>query len=98
MKKILLFTFIIFFAGCNEKEMSHTETAEIVAESFYQGDNDVLKKHTTAESYAILSGLLEMFQNESEEVHFKVVADTVIGEVAWVRYTTSNEEKPGVFN
>ena len=40
MKRILLYLFITGFIACNENEMSHTETAEIVAGSFYHNDTN----------------------------------------------------------
>lgn len=98
MKRFLLYSFIVFLLACNTKEMSHTETAKIVAESFYHKDDATLKKHTTAESYTYLSSLQEMFaEDENTNVNFEVIEDTIDGDVAWVRYSTSFDEKPGVF-
>ena len=98
MKRVLLCSFIVALIACNEKEKSHTETAKIVAESFYHNDNATLKKYTTAESYAILSSLQDLFaEDENSEVNFEVTEDTIDGDVAWVRYSTSFEEKPSVF-
>ncbi|WP_424493161.1 hypothetical protein [Salinimicrobium sp. GXAS 041] len=98
MKKVLLFSVIIALVACSDKEMTHTETAKIVAESFYHNDTATLEKHTTTESYAILSSLQGLFaENESSEINFAVIEDTIDGDAAWVRYSTSFEEKPSVF-
>jgi len=98
MKRFLLYSIIVFLLACNTKELSHTETAKIVAESFYHNDDTTLKKYTTAESYTNLSSLQEMFtEDENADVNFEVIEDTINGNIAWVRYSTSFEEKPGVF-
>lgn len=98
MKKVLLYVFIIALVACNEKEITHTETTEIVAESFYQNDDATLEEYTTAESFANLSSLQDLFsENENSEINFEIIEDTIEGDVAWVRYSTSFEEKPGVF-
>ena len=98
MKRVLLYSVILALVACNEKKMTHTETAKIVAESFYYNDNATLEKHTTAESYAVLSSLQDLFTaDENSEMNFAVIEDTINGDVAWVRYSTSFEEKPSVF-
>lgn len=98
MKRVLLYSIIIALVACNEKQMTHTETAKIVAESFYHNDTANLEKHTTAESYAILTSLQGLFaEDEKSEINFAVIEDTIDGKVAWVRYSTSFEEKPSVF-
>ena len=98
MKRVFLYSFIVALIACNYKAMTHTETAKIVAESFYHNDDATLEKYTTAESYAILSSLQNLFaENENSTVNFEVIEDTIEGEVAWVRYSTSFEEKPSVF-
>lgn len=98
MKKVLLFSVIIALVACSEKKMTHTETARIVAESFYHNDDATLEKHTTAESFAILSSLQDLFtEDESSQINFTVMEEIIDGDVAWVRYSTSFDEKPGVF-
>lgn len=98
MKRVLLYSVFIGLVACNEKEMTHTETAKIVAESFYHNDNATLEKHTTAESYAVLTSLQGLFtEDENSEINFAVIEDTIDGDFAWVRYSTSFEEKPSVF-
>ena len=44
--------------------MSPSETAKVVAESFYQGDKATLKKHTTADGFANLSSIQDMFAED----------------------------------
>ncbi|NJW52715.1 hypothetical protein [Salinimicrobium oceani] len=98
MKRVLLYSIIIALVACNEKQMTHTETAKIVVESFYHNDDAKLERYTTAESYAILSSLQDLFaENENSEINFAVIEDTIVGDVAWVRYSTSFEEKPSIF-
>lgn len=98
MKKILLFLVTIFVIACSEKEMSHTETARIVAESFYHNDDTTLEKYTTTEYYPVLSSLQGLFaKDENSQINFAVIEETIDGDVAWVRYSTSFDEKPGIF-
>ena len=98
MKKVLLLSVITALAACSEKEMSHTETAKIVAESFYHNDDTTLEKYTTSDYYPILSSLQGLFaKDENSKIDFTVIKDTINGNIAWVRYSTSFEEKPGVF-
>ena len=98
MKRVLLFSVIIALVACSDKELTHTETAKIVAESFYHNDDATLEKYTTAENYAVLSSIQGLFaEDEKSEINFAVIEDTIDGDVAWVRYSTSFEEKPSVF-
>ena len=98
MKKVLLLSIIIALLGCSDKEMSHTETAKIVAESFYHNDDTTLEKYTTREYYPVLSSLQGLFaKDKNSEINFTVIEETIDGDVAWVRYSTSFDEKPGVF-
>ncbi len=99
MKRILICTLLISFLSCSEnKNLTPSETAKVVAESFYHGDKATLKKHTTAEGYANLSNIQEMFvQDGSSAADFKVVDEAMEGEVAWIKYSTAYDSKPGVF-
>ena len=99
MKKIVIFSFIIFFLSCADvQDLSPSETAKIVAESFYQGDKETLKKHTTESAYANFSGLQAMFvEDKNSESHFKIVDKKTEDDIAWIKYTTSYDKKPGVF-
>ncbi|GFD80173.1 hypothetical protein MHM83_04765 [Tenacibaculum sp. Mcav3-52] len=62
--------------------MSPTETAKVVAESFYYGDKVSLKKHTIAEGYANLSSIQEMFvQDKNLKSDFKIIDEAMVGEI-----------------
>lgn len=99
MKRIFIFSVILLFIFCSQnKNLSPAETAKVVAESFYHGDEATLKKHTTAEGYANLSSIQTMFtEDKDSEADFKVVDEAMDGEVAWVKYSTAYDPKPGVF-
>lgn len=99
MKNLVICSFLLLLFSCSEnKNLSPSETAKVVAESFYHGDEATLKKHTTAEGYANLSNIQEMFaEDKDSETHFKMMDETMVGEVAWVKYSTAYDPKPGVF-
>lgn len=99
MKNLVVCFLVLQFISCaGNKEMSPSETAKVVAESFYHGDKASLKKHTTAEGYANLSSIQEMFaQDKNSESNFKIVDEAMEGEVAWVKYSTVYDPKPGIF-
>lgn len=99
MKKIFVFSLVIFFISCAGKQgLSPSETAKIVAESFYHGDKRSLKEYTTTSGYANLSGIQEMFaEDKNSESDFKVVDEQKEGKVTWIKYSTSYDSKPGIF-
>lgn len=99
MKKIVICSLVLLFISCSgNKNLSPSETAKIVAESFYHGDEATLKKFTTSEGYANLSSIQAMFtEDKDSKVDFKVVDEAMVGEVAWVKYSTAYDPKPGVF-
>lgn len=99
MKKIVICSLVLLFISCSgNKNMSPSETAKVVAESFYHGDKATLKNHTTAEGYANLSSIQEMFvEDKNSESDFKVVDEATEGDVAWIKYSTAYDPKPGVF-
>ncbi|MCM4158446.1 hypothetical protein FHG64_12745 [Antarcticibacterium flavum] len=96
MKRILLYSFLLALVGCNEKKMSHTETAKAVAESFYQGDKEKLEKHTTAETYANFMTIQNLYSEDSE-ANFNVIQEQSDGQTAWVKFTTSFTDEPEIF-
>jgi len=51
MKNLALILLLLVGAACSQQNLSPTETAKIVVESFYNKDNQKLKEYTTAESY-----------------------------------------------
>ncbi|MGM1055483.1 MAG: hypothetical protein ACQEWG_06315 [Bacteroidota bacterium] len=98
MKKILvLFLTVICFA-CTEAERSHTETAQIVVESFYQKDFPVLEKHTTKDSYDSFMCIQDIVPKvDNRDSHFKVIQETENENTAWVQFSTVYEEQPETF-
>jgi len=99
MKIILIYATLLLFIGCNNIQSSApAEIAQIVAESFYKGDETTLKEYTTEEGYANFKNLLAMFaKSKNTDSNFKVIEEAVEGEVAWVKYTTSYDKTPGIF-
>ncbi|SHF41038.1 hypothetical protein SAMN05444483_1012 [Salegentibacter echinorum] len=100
MKKFVIYSMILMLISCAEvKNNSPSETAKIVAESFYQGDKESLKAHTTEEGYSNLSSIQDMFvEDANSESNFKVMDEEIEAEVAWIKYSTAYDPKPGVFN
>jgi len=98
MKKISAYLVLLAFVACAKTQISPTETAKIVVESFYDKDNSKLKKHTTTESYDSFISIQDiMTPAESGASNFNVVQEIVDGDTAWVKFTTSYEEKPEIF-
>ena len=98
MKNLVICSFVLLFISCSEsKNMSHTETAQIVAESFFSKDESALKKHTTASGYSSLITGLNMMPNSDKEIKVEILEEAIDGEIAWVRYKTSYDGKTGIF-
>ncbi|GGW36461.1 hypothetical protein [Arenibacter certesii] len=99
MKALIIPLMALLLTSCTTKQdFSHTETAKIVVESFYHGDKITLEKHTTPESYTNFISLQGMFvEDENSASDFKVIDEFVEGSVAWVKYSTAYDEKPGIF-
>ncbi|WP_234969228.1 hypothetical protein [Winogradskyella jejuensis] len=86
--------------SCSQGQLSHIDTAKVVVESFYQKDNNKLKKHTTEESYAAFMSIQTVMASGDSAVgasNFKVLQETVDGDIAWVQFSTSYEEAPEIF-
>lgn len=77
--------------------MSPSETTKIVAESFFSKDESALKRHTTSEGYASLTTLLNLLPDSNEKVKVEILDEAIDGDIVWVKYKTSYDEKPGVF-
>ncbi len=89
---------MLAFIACTQTQLSHTDTVQLVVESFYQKENTKLKKHTTPESYTAFTAIQDMMTaNETRASNFSVIKETVDGDTAWVKFTTSYEEKPETF-
>lgn len=98
MKNLFIYCLILSFFSCSQTQTSHTEVAQIVVESFYQKDNPTLKKHTTPESYESFLSIQELMTTDKNGVSdFSIIGETIDGDIAWVKFTTSYEEKPETF-
>lgn len=99
MKNLIISSILLLFISCaGTQDSSPAYVAEIVAKSFYQGDEATLKKHTTQEGFATFSNLQKMFAKpKGSKSDFKLIDETKDGNVAWVKYSTSYDKTPGVF-
>ena len=98
MKKLVICSLLLLFISCTgNKNMSHIETAEIVAKSFFSKDESTLKKHTTSEGYASLITVQNMLPDSNKVIEVEIVDEAIDGEIAWVRYKTSFDGKTGIF-
>ncbi len=99
MINIFLILILAICISCTESQMSPSETAQTVVESFYQKQNSELKKYTTSESYESFLSVQELFtqENNVKESNFKLIRDSINGNNAWVKFTTPYEEKPETF-
>ena len=99
MKNIVLSSFVLLLFACSKsKTLSPSETAKIVAKSFYHGDEETLKKHTTASGFANLSSIQSMFvQDKDSNTDFKIVEEATEGDVVWIKYTTAFDPKGSIF-
>ena len=99
MKALTFLSIAVLFLSCSEtKTLSPSETAKIVAESFYHGDKNTLKKHTTSEGYANLLRIQNMFlKDEKSATEFRVIDEFVGGDIAWIKYSVAYDSKSSVF-
>ena len=98
MKRLLLIPVLFLLIACGEVEKSHTETAEIVVESFYEKEFSILKEYTTEQSYQAFRDVEQMFSAlETGNSNFNVLQETQNGDIAWVKFTTAYEEQPETF-
>lgn len=98
MKRNMIILALGLFMACAEAEMSHTETAQIVVESFYQKDLSTLQEHTTEESFASFMQIQDMFPEEiTQDSNFQVLQEVQDENTAWVQFTTVYEEEPETF-
>ncbi|CAM4015835.1 DUF4878 domain-containing protein [Gillisia hiemivivida] len=99
MKNTFLILILVVIFSCAESQMSPTETAETVVESFYSKDLPTLEKYTTPESYESFVSVQELFTQEdnAKDSNFKLISDSINGNNAWVKFTTAYEEKPETF-
>lgn len=100
MKNATLILMLLVFVACSQTQLSHIDTAKVVVESFHQKDNAKLKAHTTTDNYASLLSIQNMMikgDPEKKASNFKLLNETVEGDIAWVQFTTVYEEKPQSF-
>ncbi len=98
MKNLVICSLVLLFISCSGNEkLSHTETVEIVAKSFFSKDESTLKKHTTSEGYASLITIQNMLPDSDKEIEVEIIDETIDGEIAWVKYKTSFDGKSGIF-
>ncbi|WP_233194498.1 DUF4019 domain-containing protein [Aquimarina sp. I32.4] len=91
---------LLVLVACSQTQLSHTDAAKVVVESFHNKDNTKLKAHTTADNYASLLSIqntLVKGDPKKKASNFKLLNETVEGDIAWVQFTTSYEEKPQSF-
>jgi hypothetical protein len=98
MKTIITSVLALLIFSCAEKQnLSHTETAKIVVESFYNKDDSKLKKHTTSDGYTGLIMIQDMIPNEDKDANVEILDEAIAGDIAWVKYNSSYDKSPGVF-
>jgi len=98
MKNLVICSLLLLFISCSgNKNTSPSETAKIVAESFFSKDESVLKKHTTPEGYSSLVTVQNMIPDSDKEIEVEILEEAIDGEIAWVRYKTSFDGKTGFF-
>lgn len=77
--------------------MSPSETAKIVAKSFFSKDESVLKMHTTSEGYSSLVTVQNMMPESDKDIEVEILDEAIDEEVAWVKYSTTYDGKSGIF-
>ena len=99
MKSFLAIAITLLLVSCSEDvNLSPSETTKIVVESFYHGDNNALKKHTTAEGFANLLSIQNLFlKDKNSATGFNLINEAIDGEIAWVQYSVAYDPKPSVF-
>lgn len=98
MKRIVICSLLLLFISCSEnKNLSPSETAEIVAKSFFSKDESALKEHTTSEGYSSLITVQNMIPDSDNEIKVEILDEAVDDEIAWVKYSTTYDGKTGIF-
>lgn len=88
----------LFISCAGTMSSTPSSVAEIVEESFYQGKEAILKKHTTPEGFTTFSNLKKMFiKPKGTESNFKLIHEVTDDNVAWAKYSTSYDKTPGIF-
>lgn len=98
MKKLVICTLVLLFISCSgNKNMSPSETATIVVESFYAKDNSTLKKHTTSDGYDSLIMIQNLVPDSDNDATVTIADEVVENDTAWVKYSSNYDQKPGIF-
>ncbi|WP_149276637.1 hypothetical protein [Pareuzebyella sediminis] len=101
MKNSIVFTLILLFLSCADsksKISGPSATAQVVIESFYEKDEETLKANSTPQAYSNYMNTINMFNaTPKDNSNFTVLQDTIMGDVAWVKYTTAYDKTPGLF-
>jgi len=101
MKKLVICSLVLLSLSCADSETKisgPSATAQIVIESFYEKDEETLKANSTPEGYANYMNIINMFNATPKgDSNFTVLQDTIMGDVAWVKYSTAYDKTPGIF-
>ena len=101
MKRIVICSLVLLFLSCADsktKISGPSATAQVVIESFYEKDEEALKANSTPQAYSNYMNTINMFNaTPKDDSKFTVLQDTIMGDVAWVKYTTAYDKTPGVF-
>ncbi|MDX1286197.1 MAG: hypothetical protein R3182_14340 [Draconibacterium sp.] len=101
MKNIVVFLLVVLFLSCADsktKVSGPSATAQVVIESFYEKDKEALKANSTQQAYSNYLNTINMFNvTPKDDSKFTVLQDTIMGDVAWVKYTTAYDKTPGLF-
>ncbi len=98
MKNLVICSLVLLFFSCSEnKNISPSETAKIVAESFFLKDESTLKKYTTSEGYTSLITVQNMLPDSDKDIEIEILDEAIDDNISWVKYSTSFDGKPGVF-
>ncbi len=98
MKRLIILLAMGLCIGCADADRSHTETAQIVVESFYQKELPTLEEYTTKESFDSFMYIQDVVPvADNRDSNFEVIRETENGNTAWVQFSTAYEEQPETF-
>ncbi|MDL5512646.1 hypothetical protein QSE00_12520 [Arenibacter sp. M-2] len=98
MKNLVFCSLVLLFISCSEtKNMSPSETAKIVVESFYAKDNNTLKKYTTSDGYDSLIMIQSLVPDADNDASVTISDEVIETDIAWVKYSSNYDSKPGIF-
>jgi exoribonuclease II len=100
MKALITSVLALFIFSCADsyqQNLTHTETAKIVLESFYAKDNTTLKKYTTSDGYSGLIMIQNLVPDDNKNTEVEILVEAVEDNTAWVKYNSSFDKNPGIF-